>query len=618
MSHARKQILRWTLSVLMGLFAASSALAAPARPPGPSPGPPSAPSQFVGVRGTTFTLHGKPFHFLGANVGVLHGPTERRGYRRTLAAAKADGLRVVRIWALGEGARKTSPWIKRWHVFRTGPRGWLPTAPRHLDKVLAHAKRLGLRVMLTLANNWAAYGGVPMYLRWAGLGIKKYGALDRFFTNKRTQGWFRQHVLRLVNRRSSVTGTRYGDDPTIMAWELFNESRSTPGGFAARRRLIRRTASLIRTHAPEQLVSSGVTEYHTLPLRQEWLKLCRLREVDFCDAHLYPGESWRLRQGRDLDDILDDRVQLAHHIARKPIVFGEFAFARSIVKRKRLRRRSQRYWVGRFLRRIHFNGAAGAMIWLYLPHSKAKRKYPVWVDHKQSLPLRRTLRRWAKRFRRGPPRRINPRLGARHGTKPLFKTQITVKRTPPRHRWKPLLATGTGTGTAPLRRRVEIPVMDFRRARFGDVGYYGAGWIEHVYGDGHGYIEYRVPRLRSRRKITTLALVLRLSSEFPGTTAPPTGVSRVEIKLSGRVVARLLVAPDDGKGRLQRLVLRDPKLLKQLRRKSLTLRLEVPWGKQARGLCIYGRLGVQGVLRKYKPRGFVGPLRLTATLASNR
>lgn len=569
-------------------------------------------AKFVGVRGTKFVLDGKPFTFLGANAAVMHGPSERRFYKATLAAAKTDGLKVVRVWAMGEGPQKAAPWFRSWHLFRAGPKGWINTAPRHLDKVLAHARKLGLRVILTLANNWDAYGGIPQYLRWAGLPTKGYGALNRFFTDSRTRRWYRQHVLRLVNRRSTVTGIRYGDDPTIMAWELFNESYVTPAGFAARRKLIRQMAREIRTHAPEQLVSAGVTGYATLVRRAEWLNVCQLRELDFCDAHLYPEESLRLRRPRDLDEIIDDRVQLAQHVAGKPIIFGEFGFTPGIIKRKPVRR-SQRWWVDRFLRRVHYNGAAGALIWLYLPNSTQRRRFPVWVNHRRSLPLRRVMRRWAARFHRGPPRRINPRLGARHGTKPMYSVQFTVRRKPSRRRWKPYLPKAVG-----VRRRVELPVTDFRRAQFSNMGYYGRGLVEHVYGGRHGFFEYRIPRLRAPWRIQQLELLLRLSSEYPGASAPPTGVSGVVVKLAGRVVARLTAAPDNGLGRVERIVIRDRRLLAALKRRSLTLRLEVPWGKQARGLCIYGGLGVAGILKKLKPQGSVGPLRITATLASAR
>jgi mannan endo-1,4-beta-mannosidase len=580
-----------------------------------TPGARTADEKFVGVRAASFVLDSKPFHFLGANVAVMHGPTERRRYRRVLRAAHADGLSVVRVWALGEGPAKASRWFRRWHLFRAGPKGWIAAAPRHLDKVLAHARKLGLRVILTLANNWSAYGGVPQYLRWARLSTSAFGALDRFYSNNRTRRWYRQHVLRLVNRKSTVTGLRYGDDPTIMAWELFNESGVTTGGFASRRKLIRRMAARIRTHAPEQLVSAGVTGYATLPRRAEWLKVCQLREIDFCDAHLYPEETLRLRRPRDLDELIDDRVQLAHHVARKPILFGEFGFTRAIAKRKRLVRRSQRWWVSRFLRRVHYNGAAGALIWLYLPHSKQRRRFPIWVDHRKSKPLRKVLRRWAARFHRGPPRRTNPRLGPLHGSKPMYSVQFTVRRKPPRRRWKVLPGPLT---TGSHRREVRLEVNDFRRAHFSDVGYYGGGLVEHVYGGGHGFWEYRIPRLRSRARARELELSLRLSSEYPGAKAPSTGGSRVVVKLDGREVARLLAAPDDGQGTVHKILIRDPRLLAALRRRSLTLRLEVPWGSGARGLCIYGRLGTQGVLQKHKPQGSVGPLRITATLASAR
>ncbi len=604
--------------ILVGLFGLVGLVTAPRGSAAPKARTSTAHAnteKFVGVRGTAFMLDSKPFHFLGANAAVMHGPTERRRYRRVLNAARTDGLTVVRVWALGEGPANASTWFRRWHLFRAGPKGWIPAAPRHLDKVLAHARHLGLRVILTLANNWSAYGGVPQYLRWARLSNSAFGALDRFYSDNRTRRWYRQHVLRLVNRRSTVTGLRYGDDPTIMAWELFNESGVTTGGFASRRKLIRRMATQIRTYAPEQLVSAGVTGYSTLPRRAEWLKVCRLRELDYCDAHLYPEETLRLRRPRDLDELIDDRVQLAHHVARKPIVFGEFGFTRAIVKRKRLVHRSQRWWVSRFLRRVHYNGAAGALIWLYLPHSKQRRRFPIWVDHRRSLSLRKVLRRWAARFNRGPAHRINPRLGARHGTKPMYSVQFTVRRRPPRRRWKPLPGPHA---TRPDRRVVELEVNDFRRGHFSDVGYYGGGLLEHVYGAGHGFWEYRIPRLRSRRRVRELALRLRLSSEYPGSKAPPTGVSRVVVKLEGRVVARLIAAPDDGQGTVHTVAVSDPRLIARLRRRSLTLRLEVPWSNQARGLCIYGHLGTQGVLQKLKPQGSPGPLRITATLATAR
>ena len=70
---------------------------------------------FIQVRGTRFVQGNRSFHFVGANVGVMHGPEQRRHARKILRAARDDGLRVVRIWALGEGPRTASRWRRR-HV----------------------------------------------------------------------------------------------------------------------------------------------------------------------------------------------------------------------------------------------------------------------------------------------------------------------------------------------------------------------------------------------------------------------------------------------------------------------------------------------------------------------
>ncbi|MFH2007609.1 MAG: hypothetical protein ABI333_13570 [bacterium] len=562
-------------------------------------------SHYVTVQGTRFALGGRPFYFVGANVGVMHGPTQRRLAARTLREARSDGLTVVRIWALGEGPADATDWQRSWQLFRAGPRGWIPAAGRHLDQVLATSRALGLKVILVLGNNWGDYGGIPQYLRWARLGSARFGARDVFFGRSRVRQWYRRHVDRLVNRRSSITGVRYGDDPTIMAWELFNESTATTSGFAARRRFLRETAKRLRARAPRQLIAAGVTGYGTPARRAEWLRLCRLKEFSYCDAHLYPEESWRLQRPRDLGPLIDDRVQLAHHVAGKPVLFGEFGFTAGISRHKGLGR-TQPWWVDRFLRRVHYDGAAGALVWLYLPHCPEKRRFPIWVDHPSSRPLRQTIRRWAGRFRTGPPRRINPRLGKRHGARPLYPTQFTVRRTPPPGRWVPMKATGP---LAQPRRRLALPITGFRRARFYDMGEYTRGAVAHVYGAGSGFWEYPIPPLKAA--VTSLDIRLRLSSEYPGASAPPTGVSQVVVRLGGRVVKRLLAAPDDGLGTVVHIRVEDRAALSHLRR-TTTLRLEVPPGPRARGLCVYGDKGLRGTQDRKKIRGRTGPITLEA------
>ena len=166
----------------------------------------------------------RPFFFVGANLNVMHGPTARGKAPETIAAAAADGLRVGRIWALGEGLDRAPSWSRRHFLFRAGPDRWSEAALLQLDRVIAEAGKRGLRLIVTLSNRWKDYGGIPMYLRWAGhVDVESYGYSDRFFTDEKCKRWFADHVRRIVGRTNSLTGMRYRDDPTIMAWELQNE-----------------------------------------------------------------------------------------------------------------------------------------------------------------------------------------------------------------------------------------------------------------------------------------------------------------------------------------------------------------------------------------------------------
>ena len=95
----------------------------------------------------------------------------------TLEAAASDGLNVVRIWALGERASDAPSWTRE-YSFRLGRGGWVEESFEHLDRVLDEARRLGLRVILVLANRWGDHGGVPQMLRWCGEQRAAAGAPD--------------------------------------------------------------------------------------------------------------------------------------------------------------------------------------------------------------------------------------------------------------------------------------------------------------------------------------------------------------------------------------------------------------------------------------------------------
>jgi mannan endo-1,4-beta-mannosidase len=552
---------------------------------------------FVTALGAGFRVGDRPLVFVGANLELLHGAQAAAQLDETLQAARADGVTVGRVWALGEGPTDAPAWARADTLFRAGPDGWLEAAYQRLDRALAAARARDLRLVVTLANYWGDFGGVPQYLAWAGLPTDGYGATDRFFSDERTRALYRAHLVRLLERVNSVTGVRYVDDPTIFAWELMNESEVHGAeGVRARRAFIEEMAALIRRYDTHHLVTPGVLGYRSRAERAEWLAVCRLPAVDYCDSHLYPqaGDSLgiesdepaaRARAERRLDDFIDDRVQLARHVVGKPVVFGEFGF-RTDEPRFWGERRAA--WFGRFLERALYDGAAGALVWIYQPWSGRPRDFGIYTDRPATDDVRHAIRVWARRAL-AVPAPANPRLGAAAGETPLYDPYQTLRR-PGRAR----VVAREGEFT------VELAPERFARARWERVGSYDGGALVHAYGAEDGWFEWRFPAPPFRAAHATL--VARLSSEFPGTSAPPDGGSHVRVLVDGREVAAADAVPDDGVGTVHRVTF-DAASLGAGRH---TLRLEVAPGPDAHGLCVYGA----ATGRAPAPPGETGPLRL--------
>jgi mannan endo-1,4-beta-mannosidase len=548
---------------------------------------------FVRVDGTRFVAGGRPFAFVGANLATVHGQPYRERYEATLDAARADGLTVGRVWALGEGNRDSSAWSRREELFRLGPDEWVEPAFVQLDRVLAAARARHVRLIVTLANYWGDYGGVPAYLRWAGLPLDGWAARDRFFSDEKTRAFYRAHLARVIDRVNTVTGVRYADDPTIFAWELMNESQvDGDDGARARRAWIDEMAAFVRAHDPHHLVTPGLIGYGTRKERAEWTAVCRMSAVDYCDSHLYPQTTDQVPSRDELWRVIDDRVQLAHHVARKPIVFGEFGFD---TRGGDWLGRGRAAWFGDFLARVFTDGAEGALVWIYQPWSGAPRDFGIYVDRGDTDDVRAVLRRVAASLASGPPAARNPLLGAARGMEPLYDPYRVA-----RHPGRPRVIDDARAVTT-----IEIAPEQFDLGRFERVGAWDGGPLVHAYGAGDGRFEWRF-RAPPVRDATGAAVVLRVSSEFPGDHAPPDGGSRVKVLLDGAELGELDAPADDGAGAVVRVPV-DARGLSRLRAGGEhVLAVVVPPGARANGVCVYGEPTGHGA----PPAGEATPIRV--------
>ncbi|KAG5221238.1 glycoside hydrolase family protein [Salix suchowensis] len=124
-----------------------------------------------------------------------------------LDGALDSGLTYYQVW-------NSSEW-----ALNTGPQGL-----QRLDKVIETAGRHGIKVILTLTNNWVGYGGAELYINWiAGAGQPH----DVFYTDRRIVASYQRTILADEDEERYVRAIveRYKNSPNIFAWELINEAR---------------------------------------------------------------------------------------------------------------------------------------------------------------------------------------------------------------------------------------------------------------------------------------------------------------------------------------------------------------------------------------------------------
>lgn len=92
----------------------------------------------------------------------------------------------------------------------------------------------------------------------------------------RAQRLYRAHIDKVLNRKNTVTGIQYSEDPTILAWELANEPQ-VPLPYA----WVDDTAAYIHNHS-KQMVTTGFEGKQG----EEWWKIVhKSPNIDFGSCH---------------------------------------------------------------------------------------------------------------------------------------------------------------------------------------------------------------------------------------------------------------------------------------------------------------------------------------------
>ncbi|CAD5178062.1 unnamed protein product [Musa acuminata subsp. malaccensis] len=210
----------------------------------------------------------------------------------------AAGLTVCRTWAFNDGgnpALQSSPGVYNEKMFQG------------LDFAVSEAKNHGIRLVMSLINNFKDFGGKTQYVQWARDAGEAIKTDDDFYTNAKVKQYYKNHVLKVLTRVNTITKVAYKDDPTIMTWDLMNEPRcpSEPSGQTVTQAWVKEMAAYTKSIDSKHLLQVGFEGFYgsSTPDKiglynpggykygTDFIIGNQVNEIDYTTIHAYP-DAW--------------------------------------------------------------------------------------------------------------------------------------------------------------------------------------------------------------------------------------------------------------------------------------------------------------------------------------
>lgn len=252
----------------------------------------------------------KEFRFISFNIPNLHqieddfAPNKKVAWAwptefeitDALESVRQMGGTVVRTYVLTVRREGTDMGD---YVYVTRPGEFNEEAFQVLDRILAIANEKGIRVIVPLVDEWWWMGGRAEYAAF------RDKQPDDFWTDPQVIADFKKTIDYVLNRRNSVTGVIYKNDPTIFGWETGNELKP-PAEWT------KTIAAYIKSVDPRHLVIDGNS---LQGISQHQLDD---QNIDVLTTHHYPQPG-----GNFIEPI---RKAWSQCRGKKPYFVGEFGF----------------------------------------------------------------------------------------------------------------------------------------------------------------------------------------------------------------------------------------------------------------------------------------------------
>ncbi|KAH0780745.1 hypothetical protein KY290_000343 [Solanum tuberosum] len=201
-------------------------------------------------------------------------------------------MNVARTWAFADGGSKplqSAPGVYNEQMFQG------------LDFVISEAKNYGIHLILSLVDNFEAFGGKKQYVAWAVQKGQQLTSDDDFFTNPMVKEFYKNYVKDVLTRVNKITNVAYKDDPTILSWELINEPRC-PSDLSGKtiQNWITEMAGHLRSIDTNHLLEIGLEGFYGNDKKQynpnsinygtDFISNNQIQGIDFTTIHIYPDQ----------------------------------------------------------------------------------------------------------------------------------------------------------------------------------------------------------------------------------------------------------------------------------------------------------------------------------------